>query len=89
MSDDLIKEKIKEHDKRITKLEDLTSTLQTMDYRLGNVEGTIKGMDEKLDNALTSPNTEKAKKWEKLIDYIFYFFLACILGYIAIKLGIK
>ena len=89
MSEDLIKEKFDNHEERISKLEDVTSTLQTMDYRLGAVEKTTSSIDEKLDKVLKEPVVEKGRKWDKLIDYIFYFVLAALLGFITLKLGMK
>lgn len=89
MSEDLIKEKFDNHEERISKLEDVTSTLQTMDYRLGSVERTTSSINNKLDEALSKPNEEKSRKWDKLIEYIFYFVVGTILTYIAVKSGIK
>lgn len=85
MSDDLIKEKFDNHEERINSLEKSTKVLETMNYRLGQMETTIKSINTKLDNT----ENEKGKKWDKLIDYLFYFFVALILGYVAYKLGIK
>lgn len=31
----------------------------------------------------------KGKKWDKLIDYLFYAILGVLLSYIAYKLGLK
>ena len=89
MSEDLIKEKFDNHEERISKLEDVTSTLQTMDYRLGTVEKTTSSIDDKLDKVLNEPTVEKGRKWDKFIDYIFYFVLAALLGFITLKLGMK
>lgn len=89
MSEDLIKEKFENHEERISKLEDVTSTLQTMDYRLGSVERTTSSINNKLDEALSKPNEEKSRKWDKLIEYIFYFVVGTILTYIAVKSGMK
>ena len=89
MSEDLIKEKFDNHEERISKLEDVTSTLQTMDYRLGTVEKTTSSIDDKLDKVLNEPVVEKGRKWDKFIDYIFYFVLAALLGFITLKLGMK
>lgn len=89
MSEDLIKEKFDNHEERISKLEDVTSTLQTMDYRLGTVEKTTSSIDDKLDKVLNEPVVEKGRKWDKFIDYIFYFILATLLGFIVLKLGMK
>lgn len=85
MSDDLIKEKFDNHEERITSLEHSTKVLETMNYRIGQMETTIKSINNKLD----TKEDEKGKKWDKLIDYLFYFIVALILGYVAYKLGIK
>lgn len=85
MSEDLIKEKFDNHEERITTLEHSTRVLETMNYRLGQMETTIKTINTKLDNK----ENEKGKKWDKLIDYLFYFIVALILSYVAYKLGIK
>ncbi len=85
MSDDLIKEKFDNHEERITSLEHSTKVLETMNYRMGQLETTVKSINNKLD----LNNNEKGKKWDKLIDYLFYFFVALVLGYVAYKLGIK
>lgn len=89
MSEDLIKDKLNNHEKRIENLENVTSTLQTMDYRLKSLETDTSSINEKLDLALSKEANDKSKKWDKLIDYIFYFVLACLLGYIAYSLGIQ
>ena len=85
MSEDLIKEKFNNHEERIEQLEKNTKILETMNYRIGQMETTIKSINSKLDNR----EEEKGKKWDKLIDYLFYFIVAIILGYVAYKLGIK
>lgn len=85
MSEDLIKEKFDNHEERITSLEHSTKVLETMNYRIGQMETTIKSINTKLDNK----ENEKGKKWDKLIDYLFYFIVALILSYVAYKLGIK
>lgn len=85
MSEDLIKEKFDNHEERITSLEHSTRVLETMNYRLGQMETTIKSINTKLD----SQDDEKGKKWDKFVDYIFYFIIAAILSYLAYELGIK
>lgn len=85
MSDDLIKEKFDNHEERISNLEKNTRILETMDYKIGLMEKSIDSINKKLDNR----QDEKVKKWDKLIDYLFYFIIATILGYLAIKLGLK
>ena len=85
MSEDLIKEKFDNHEERISNLESSTKILETMNYRIGQMETTIKSINTKLD----TKEDEKGKKWDKLVDYIFYFIVALILSYVAYKLGIK
>lgn len=52
---------------------------------MDQIEKVVAGIDEKLDNAAN----DKGKKWDKLIDYLFYFFVATILVYVASQLGLK
>jgi len=85
MSDDLIKAKFDNHENRISNLEKNTKILETMDYKIGLMEKNIDSINKKLDNT----QNEKGKKWDKLIDYIFYAILGILLGYIAYKLGLK
>ena len=77
--------RLDEHDKRLDELEKTYSIMEKMDYRMGKVEVAVDNIDKKLDEQ----QGEKGKKWDKLIDYIFYTILGLLLGYIAIKLGIK
>ena len=46
-------------------------------------------IDKKLDAKVQEENQIKGKKWDKLIDYIFYFVLATLLAYISHQLGLK
>lgn len=78
-------EKIKDHDKRINKLEDTYATLTNINYRMNNMEESIKSIDE----VLLSYTKNKGKKWDRLIDYLFYAVLGVLLAYIAVKLGLK
>lgn len=88
MSDDLIEEKFKvqeekivNHEDRITNLEKTYIIMAKMETTLKNVQTDISDMKGKI-----SKNTEdKAFKWDKLIDYLFY----AILAYCLYKLGIK
>lgn len=89
MSDDLIKEKMDNHEKRIEALENNTSDFKTVVYRLDLLEKTITTMNIKLDLALSKEASAKSEKWDKLIEYIFYSVLAILLGYIAYNLGIQ
>lgn len=77
--------RLDEHDNRIDSLEKTYSIMEKMDYRMGKVETAIDNIDKKLDDK----QEEKGKKWDKLIDYIFYAVLGVLLGYIAIELGLK
>ena len=88
MSDDLIEEKFKvqeekivNHEDRITNLEKTYIIMAKMETTLKNVQTDISDMKDKIGK-----NTEdKALKWDKLIDYLFY----AILAYCLYKLGIK
>ena len=92
MNEELINEKFKnqqkeldEHDKRISELEKTYVIMQKMDLRVGNIESSIKNINEKLDNQTEN----KGKKWDKLVDYLFYFLIATLLGLLVAKLGLK
>ena len=67
------------HGERITRLEQQTAILESMDYRMGRLEDTMCKVDNKLNERIE----EKGKKWDKLIDYLFYFFIAGLLSYIT------
>ena len=77
--------RLDEHDARLDNLEKTYSIMEKMDYRMGKVEIAIDNIDKKLDEH----ENEKGKKWDKLIDYIFYTILGILLTFIAIKLGLK
>lgn len=78
-------ERLDDHEKRIDGLEKTYSIMEKMDYRIGSMESSVKEINKKLDNNMR----EKGKKWDKLIDYLFYFVLALLLGYIASKIGLE
>ena len=73
------------HESRLEELEKTYAVMKQMDYRMGNLESSVNDISAKLDKRLE----EKGKKWDKLIDYLFYFVLATLLGYIAYSLGLK
>lgn len=77
--------RLDEHDIKIQKLEDTYILIQNVNYRIENVEENI----EKINNKLDENSNEKGKKWDKFIDYVFYFVLCALLTYISTKLGIK
>lgn len=81
--------RIDEHDERLEKLEKTYSIMEKMDYRMGKVESAVEKIDQKLDNKVSEDDKAKGKKWDKLVDYIFYSVLAVILGLIYMKLGLK
>lgn len=89
MSEDLIKEKLNNHEKRIETLENSTSDFKTVVYRLDILEKSIATMNAKLDLALKKDDEDKSKKWDKLVEYIFYGILGILLSYIAFKIGFK
>ena len=85
MSDDLIKEKFENHEDRISQLEKNTKILETMNYRIGEMEDNIKSINNKLD-VKEEVKQKDIKGW---ISFILQAILTIVIGYIAIKLGIK
>jgi tetrahydromethanopterin S-methyltransferase subunit G len=90
MSDDAIKERfnsldksIEVHEKRINNLEKTYQVMEKMEYRMDQIEKAVAGIDAKLDEAAN----DKGRKWDKLIDYLFYFVIAAILSYVAANIG--
>lgn len=63
--------------------------MEKMDYRMGKVETAVDKIDKKLDTKVHEDSQAKGRKWDKLIDYIFYFILALMLGYISHQLGLN
>ena len=85
MSDDLIKEKFDNHEKRISILEKNTKILETMNYRIGQMDENIKSINNKLDKK-EEVKTKDIKGW---ISFFIQAILTILIGYIAIKLGLK
>lgn len=92
MNEELVKERfnivdkeIEKHEKRISSLEKTYSVMEKMEYRMDQIEQTISSIDAKLDNQVES----KGKKWDKLIDYLFYAIIATLLAYLSHQIGIK
>lgn len=78
-------EKFLEHEKRIEELENTYNILQQLVFRIGKLENSVEKIDKKLDEN----SNEKGKKWDKLIDYLFYFVVGAILSYIALHINLK
>ena len=81
--------RLDEHENRIESLEKTYSIMEKMDYRMGQVEKAVVNIDKKLDAKVSEDDKTKGAKWDKLVDYIFYSVLAILLGFIAVKLGLK
>ena len=77
--------RLDEQEKEINELKKTYVIMEKMDYRMENVEKNVAGINAKLEDV----DKSKGKKWDKLIDYIFYSVLAVTLGLIYIKLGLK
>lgn len=80
--------RIDEHDKEIEELKNNQSILENMSYRMGKVEESTEKINQKIDDLKVKTNEnvkEKAIKWDKLIDYLFY----AVLAYALFRLGIK
>lgn len=84
-SDKSAHHRLDEQEKNIDELKKTYVIMEKMDFRMENVEKNVARINIKLEEV----DKNKGRKWDKLIDYIFYFILSTILGYIAIKLGLK
>ena len=80
-----IDKELENHEKRLAKVEETYTIMKQMDLRVSNIEKSVATIDNKLD----SKTEEKGKKWDKLIDYIFYFVVSLLLGLLVAKLGLK
>lgn len=80
-----IDKQVENHEKRLAKVEETYAIMKQMDLRVGNIEKSVETINNKLD----SKTEEKGKKWDKLIDYIFYFVVSLLLGLLVAKLGLK
>lgn len=85
MSEDLIKERFENHEERISQLEKNTRILETMNYRIGQMENNIKNINDKLD-VKEEVKQKDIKGW---ISFFMQAILTIVIGYIAIKLGLK
>ena len=85
MSEDLIREKFENHEERIEQLEKNTKILETMNYRIGSMEKSIESINNKLDKK-EEIKTKDIKGW---ISFIIQAILTILIGYVAIKLGLK
>ena len=88
--------RLAEAESRIDDLEKTYAIMEKMDYRMGRVEDSVDKISQKLDNnykelmsTKAQPATEKSKKWDKFIDYVFYVVLGAILGLILYKVGLS
>lgn len=92
MSEDAIEERFRSidktveiHEKRLNNLEKTYQIMEKMEFRMDLMEKSMSSINEKLDTQVE----DKGKKWDKLIDYIFYSIIAAILTYLCMKIGIK
>lgn len=76
---------IEKHEKRITNLEKTYSIMERMEFQIKEMDESITKLSEKID----TQNNEKGRKWDKLIDYLFYFVIAALLGYVIHQMGLK
>lgn len=88
--------RLNEAEARIDNLEKTYAIMEKMDYRMGRVEDSVDKISQKLDSnykeliaTKTQPTTEKSKKWDKLIDYIFYAVVGAILALVFVKIGLQ
>lgn len=80
--------RLDDHDIRLDNLEKTYSIMEKMDYRMGQVETAVDKIDKKLDAKVNENDKEKGKKWDKLVDYIFYTILGAIMLLVLSKVGL-
>ena len=80
--------RLDDHDSRLDNLEKTYSIMEKMDYRMGQVETAVEKIDKKLDAKVNETDKEKGKKWDKLVDYIFYTILGAIMLLVLSKVGL-
>lgn len=80
--------RLDDHDSRLDNLEKTYSIMEKMDYRMGQVETAVDKIDKKLDAKVNETDKEKGKKWDKLVDYIFYTVLGAIMLLVLAKVGL-
>lgn len=80
--------RLDDHDSRLDNLEKTYSIMEKMDYRMGQVETAVDKIDKKLDAKVSENDKEKGKKWDKLVDYIFYTILGAIMLLVLSKVGL-
>lgn len=80
--------RLDDHDTRLDNLEKTYSIMEKMDYRMGQVETAVDKIDKKLDAKANETDKEKGKKWDKLVDYIFYTILGAIMLLVLSKVGL-
>lgn len=76
-----INNKIDLYENKFLKLDETYLLITKLNCRIDNLESLI----EKVNNKLEQNVTSKGKKWDKLIDYLFY----AIVAYALFKLGLK
>lgn len=84
--------RLDEHDKSINELKKTYAIMENMNYRMGNVEKSVESINIKLDRQekeISAESVKDVKKKSELVDYILKGILTILIGYIAIKLGLK
>lgn len=88
--------RIDDAETRIDDLEKTYAIMQKMDFRIGRMEDSVEKINTKLDNNLQEiiatkhqNVNEKGKKWDKLIDYLFYAFVGAVMALVLSKIGLS
>lgn len=88
--------RIDDAEARIDELEKTYAIMQKMDFRIGRMEDSVEKINTKLDNNLQEiiatkhqNANEKGKKWDKLIDYLFYALVGAVMALVLSKIGLS
>lgn len=88
--------RLDEVESRLDSLEKTYAIMEKMDYRMGRVEDSVDKISQKLDSnykelmsTKTQNTNEKSKKWDKLIDYLFYAIVGAVIMFALTKIGLN
>ena len=85
MNEELVEKRLKDIENKLDKLMELVTQTQLQEYRISVAEKSVKDLSAKV-TVLEKRNGEAAIKWFTMIGGGI---VTILLGYIAVKLGLK
>lgn len=80
-----IKEMLKDYPRVKEEASEALTLSRQNEEKISDIENQISSIKANQ----TAQSEKKGAKWDKLIDYIFYAFVAVLLGLLVAKLGLK